>query len=115
VSQKLARIQIDNAPPRRRWSPALILLMVALVLSPVLYELGVVCAARWQSLFGPLHYVETPVLDALGAAVLEARLDVESRVRPVFGRLPWKSSTAITLFGAWTALVALLLRSGHRS
>jgi hypothetical protein len=115
MSQKLARITIDDAPPRRRRVARVIVLGVALLFSPLLYEVTTLGVARWRSLYGTVPYVETPVLDALVGVLGEARHDVESRVRPVFSTLPWKTSTVIPLIGVWTALAALLLRSGHRS
>lgn len=90
----------------------LLVITFLLLLSPVLYEAGLLCVASWQGLFGVYPHVKTPVLDVLNGGYESVRFDLWQRFSGVFRQGGWKSSYVIPFAIFWTGVLALLLRKG---
>jgi hypothetical protein len=109
--RKLGQPLLDDGRRPRRWrySSALTVL-VGLLFAPVVYESGLLCAARWRAMTGAAPQVKTPVLDALGYAYERARIDVQDFCRPVTGRTTWGSAYMIPFIMVCTVIALLMLR-----
>src|SRR5215212_9123534 len=109
--RKLPSISLDNRPHSRRVRvTAFLVITLLLILSPVIYESVLVCASRWQGLFGVYPNINTPVLDALGDGYKMATFDLKQWSRGIFHQTPWKSSYVIPFAIFWTGVLAMLLR-----
>jgi len=109
--RKLPTISLDNRPRTRRVRVASFLLIALLiVLSPVIYESGLVVAARWQGLFGSYPNIRTPILDAITDNYQMATFDIKQWTRSIFHRTPWKSSYVIPIAIIFTGALATLMR-----
>lgn len=83
-----------------------------LILSPIVYEAGLLCYASWQSLFGVYPHIQTPILDILSGGYQTASFDLKQMFSGIFRQSPWKSSYVITFAIFWTGVLAMLLRKG---
>lgn len=109
--RKLTSVALDNRPKYRRGRLiAFVILPIALMLSPIVYESGVLCVAGWRGLFGAYPHTHTPVLDAISELYATASYDGKTWFRGIFNRTPWKSSFVIPFAIFWTGILALLLR-----
>lgn len=110
--RKFACVDVDDPMPRRRPSrlPALALVLLLLVLSPVLYESSAICVASWKTALGTYTPVETPVLDAIKESWRTGRLEAISWLYPVFHSYPWKASVVVPFAFLWTMIAAIPLR-----
>jgi hypothetical protein len=95
-------------PGRRAIAPRLVLLAVLLLLSPVLYEAGLVVVANWQSMTGVSRTPKTPTLDAI-----RERCDAANREAWRFyafhiqnGRM--SPGVAVPLGVGWAAAMAMV-------
>ena len=109
--RKLPTVSLDQRPRiHKARLMAVVILPTVLILSPVLYESAILCAAGWQGLFGAYPQTHTPVLDVLTDAYQTARYDLKSMSRGIFNQTPWRSSFVIPFAIFWTGVLAMLLR-----
>jgi hypothetical protein len=99
-------------PPRSR-APKVILACLILLISPVVYEGGLVCYANWQSMMGAHHVARTPVLDTLGGVWRDVRSETSRRVLPSMYSGRWSPAMAVPLALAIAGFGTVLLRKGH--
>jgi hypothetical protein len=101
-------------PPRRKKSKAPLVYFIVLVLiaSPPLFELGKLNLARF-GLFGLTNPVQTPVLDVLSAGWQTGESDVRDWIAPKMANLRWSPGFVIPIAFFWTAMGALMLRRTH--
>ena len=90
----------------------LMVLSMFLILSPVMYEAGLLCFASWKGLFGAYPHVQTPVLDVLSGGYETASFDFKQMFSAVFRQSAWKASYVIPFAIFWTGVLAMLLRKG---
>ena len=90
--------------------PALVLLVVLLVLSPVLYEAAAICIASWKTALGSYTVVETPVLSAIRESWRTGRIEAASWLYPLTHSYPWKASVVVPFFLLWTMIAAIPLK-----
>lgn len=90
----------------------LAVIFLLLILSPLFYEVGLLCFASWQGLFGAYSHVQTPILDFLSGGYETARFDIKQMLAGLFRQGGWKSSHVITFAICWTGVLAMLLRKG---
>jgi len=109
--RKISTVSLDNRPRTRKVRVTVFFVLTfLLILSPVIYESVLVCAGRWQAMFGVYPNVRTPVLDFLSDNWEMATFDLKHWSRGIFTRTPWKSSYVIPFAIFWTGVLALLLR-----
>jgi hypothetical protein len=86
------------------------MVLLGLLLSPIIYEATLLCAAQLRGMIGAQPLVETPVLDTVGAGLRAAGDDIGLTLAPVLHRLPW-NPTYVVVFGLlWASVAALILR-----
>src|SRR5512142_1037133 len=109
--RKFNRPGID-VRPRRHPSrmPAVAVLLIILLLSPVLYESTAICIATWKTALGAYTPIETPVLDVLRESWRTGRLEAAAWVSPSFHSYPWKASVVVPFAFVWTMIAAIPLR-----
>jgi hypothetical protein len=103
---------VCDEPPvgrRSRFRIALIVVLTAII-TPPLYEVSLLCMARWHGLYGVIFRVETPVLNAIGSTWTSTIQELHQFADPILFRLPWKASLIVPIAIAWTGLAAWLLR-----
>jgi hypothetical protein len=109
--RKYTCLEVDEQPRRRpSRAPAVILLLMILLLSPVLYESTALCIASWKTVLGTYTPVETPILDAIKESWRTGRLEALSWFRPVFHSYPWKAAVVVPFAFVWTLIAAIPLR-----
>ena len=109
--RKIPSILIDDRiRRRRRWSRFIVLLILALPVSPLALDLGKVSVARWGAI---CHYrvpdYETPALDAVHGLFSDGVGATSFRYRQVFEQGRWNSMLVIPFAVFWTAALAMLL------
>ncbi len=101
----------DDAPPQRRsQTPAVIVILLGLLLSPLVFEASQLCTAQWKGMTGTEPFVETPILNTLGSGLRSAGDEIRSTLSPVLRRLPWDSSYVVVFGLGWASIAALMLR-----
>lgn len=112
--RKLSPAPLDSGAPCRRpgrWLiHSLFALALGLLLAPLAYEVASVCIANWQGMYGRIGHIETPMLDALHAAVIDSARLLRRHANGYFLDLPWRPSAIITLGFAWALFMAAPLR-----
>jgi hypothetical protein len=103
---------LDQPRRRRSRAPLVYLLIVVLLATPPLYELGKLHLAR-SGLFNLSTAVETPLLDYLSKGWESGQSDVRDFVAPWMARPRWNPQLVIPVAFFWTAVAALMLRRGH--
>jgi hypothetical protein len=111
--RKFSALEALDQPRRRRSkAPLVYLVVVVLIATPPLLELGKVGLAR-LGLFGLAGSVETPVLDFLSSTWQTGQSDVRDWITPMRVQFRWSPRLVIPVAFFWTAVAALLLRRGH--
>jgi len=101
----------DVTPPRRRSrTPAAIVILLGLLLSPLVFETTQLCTASWRGMTGTVPFVDTPMLNTLGSGLQSAGDDLRSTLSPVLRNLPWNPSYVVVFGLGWASLAALMLR-----
>jgi hypothetical protein len=110
--RKIPDLILDDHQPRpRRWRySSALTIVLGLLLSPVVYEVGLLSAARWRGMSGTVPEVHTPVIDALGKVVASVRDEVQTTADPVLRDFSWKPSVVIPCAVVSTGIASLLLR-----
>jgi hypothetical protein len=105
----------EQIQPVRRPSraPRFIFFVLLVILSPVAYECGLLCYARWKLILGSYFEPRTPVLDYLSEywRVFNVGLDGYSRL--AFNAGPWKPGIAVPGFIFCSVVGTLFLRKGQ--
>lgn len=108
---KVQTITLDHAGPPRVGHRRLILtIALGLALAPLVYEGSLVCASRWRAMAGENVQVATPILDAIGFQVDEARNWMRRQADVWIRDPPWRPSTTIAVALGWAVGAAFLLR-----
>jgi hypothetical protein len=81
----------DDGPPQQRPRPLLTLFLVALPFTPLIYEYGLICTAKWISIFGRSIDVHTPVLDVIGGLARSGIASLDS----CFDQVPWRAEAVM--------------------
>jgi hypothetical protein len=105
--------ELPGAPAARRRGDLVLALLVAILLTPIAYESAARCAARWRSMVGPSVAVETPVLDAIHAALSRGVYILRYQLASTFNNTPWKPSVVIACGLVFALLTSLPLRRTH--
>jgi hypothetical protein len=108
--RKLPRHQLEEEPLRRKRKHWIRVIVLGLFLAPIVFEGSALCAAQWQSMFGPVTIAETPILDQLGPYIGSASSSIRNSTLAVFRNLPWRASFVIPVVFAWAFCGCLLLR-----
>jgi hypothetical protein len=109
--RKFSPTLFEVAPPRRRSRIRVaITILLALLLSPLVFEATLLCTARWKGMIGVEPHVKTPVLNALGAGLRSAGEDIRLTLAPVLYQLPWNPSYVVVFGLGWAAIATLFLR-----
>ena len=105
----------DVRTARRRSSGGLyIVLAVALAVSPVLYEEGMILYSKWRALLGYSYSdVPTPVLDTIREQWRAVSRDVTHQAVSAMDFGQWHPSMFVPVALAMAVLGALFLRKGH--
>ena len=98
----------DKPRPARSRSPAYIAFGLLLLVSPVLYEGGVILLARWQSMTGSYWEPKTPILSALSEHSAVAKLEFMNYALRIFNSGPWRASTAVPFALVWAVMMAVV-------
>ncbi len=99
----------ENASrPRRSKLPAAVLLGLALLVSPLLFEGGKVVLANWVSMTGAYRTPETPLLDAIGGWSRDADVVARRYWSGLFNGGSWRASTAVPLAVTWALLMGVV-------
>ena len=94
-------------------APKVILGCLILLISPLVYEGGLVCYGNWQSMMGAHYAARTPVLDTIGEVWRDVRSETGRRVQPIMVSGRWSPTMAIPLALAIAGFGTVLLRKGH--
>lgn len=97
-------------PSTRRTIHLLFGVCLVLLSAPLVYELASLCHANWQSMYGRIGYVETPILDSLRGMTRTVSRMLQQRTNRVFLDLPWRPSLIISLGFAWALFMSVPLR-----
>ncbi len=113
--RKYQTVLSDERPRRRRSrSPAAFAIGLLLLVSPVVYEGGVLLLARWQSMTGSYWEPKTPILSALSEHSAVAKLEFWTYTSRIFNSGPWRASTAVPFALLWAVMMAVVfLRKVH--
>lgn len=88
-------------------------LLLLLLLSPILYEVGMLYYAKWNTVMGTYTVARTPILDAILKAIDASRQFTRQRTTLTFLRGNWKSVYAIPFALAWALIASLVLRKAR--
>ena len=99
--------------PQGSRAPLVILFLLALIVSPLIYEGGSIVVARWQSIYGTYWEPRTPVLSAIAGWSSFSNNEVRRQFTQSFLNGQWSPSLAIPMAVTWAALAAFFLRRGH--
>jgi hypothetical protein len=103
-------IDLDFIPDRHaRPGPfrRAVFVLLCLVVTPIAYEVSLISAARWNSLYGPYTHAETPLLDAGARLLGEGRRFLANFVHDRLHDLPWHTTVVMVVgalafgFGYW--------------
>lgn len=100
--------------PTRRAIHLLFALCIGLLMTPLAYEVGAVCATNWKAMSGRIDHVETPILDTLSSAwrgtvgTFRHKLNGSYRLS-----MPWRPSMIIALGFGWAVFMSVPLRRSH--
>jgi hypothetical protein len=109
--RKFSPTLFEVAPPRRRSRTRVaITILLALLLSPLVFEATLLCTARFKGMIGVEPLVKTPVLDTLGAGLQSAGEDIRLTLAPVLHHLPWNPSYVVVFGLVWAFIGVLMLR-----
>jgi hypothetical protein len=111
--RKIPDLILDDHQPRpRRWRySSALTIVLGILLSPMVYEVGLLSVARWRGMCGTVPGVHTPVIDALGKAVASVRDEVQTAAVPVLRGFSWKPSVVFPCAVIVTGIAVLLLRT----
>lgn len=101
----------DPPPPRRSRLWPVLTILLGLALAPLVHEGALLCVANWRSLNGDATHVRTPVLDALGAALIQLSESTRATVGGFFKNLSWRPEYVIGVAALWAIGGAYLFRS----
>jgi hypothetical protein len=106
--------QPESIRPRRKLLTArMFFLACVLLVSPLIYEGGLICYGNWRSMTGAHVSIRTPVLDTLGEAYRESRFQLGRQVQPKLHTGHWTPATAVPLALVIAGIGVVLLRKGH--
>lgn len=112
--RKLDTLTLDQAPTQpsrvRRVINLLFALCLGLLMAPLLSEGASLIVANWQSLYGRMGHVETPLLDAIRSLLTGTTTTVRMHANGLFRNLPWRPSLVITVGLAWALFMSVPLR-----
>src|SRR5262245_6349273 len=109
--RKLPHTNVDlQAPPTLSARRGVLTVLLGLALAPLVYEGALLCASRWQAMYGAAGEVDTPVIDAIDLVLDEFSASARTTANAAFRNLPWKPALVIPLACAWAAFGAMLLR-----
>lgn len=93
---------------RRSRVPFLAGLALVVLVSPFLYEFGLVVYAQWRSMTGTYWVPSTPRLDALREWGRTADLALRYHASRVFNSGPWSPSLAVPFGIGWAVAMAVV-------
>ena len=103
----------DDGTPKTRKRlivPALVAAVLLTMVSPVIYEGGLILVAKWQILLGTDSVPATPILDALADRWRSADYNVRSQASHTFIHGNWQPGMAVPVTIVWAVVAALILR-----
>jgi hypothetical protein len=92
--------------PVRTRAPLILAIGLLVLLSPLLYEGGLVMTSRWQSMMGTYWVPKTPVLDAITDWSRDAKAESQFQYSRLWGSGTWKPSTTVPIAITWAVLMA---------
>lgn len=101
-------LELPRVQKLRSQSPKLIVLAFAVVLSPFLYESGLLIFARWKSVVGPYSVPRTPLIDTLELWSRDAGYGAGVYFRRVLDSGPWSPAYAVPFGIAWALAMAII-------
>ena len=115
MSAKFQSAMRENAkmPRTRSRAPMIVAFTLTLIVSPVLYEWGLICYGNWQSMVGSHYEPHTPVLNYLVDSYQTTKLASQRRLQPMLHLGRWNPAMAVPLAVGFAAFGALMLRKGH--
>lgn len=109
--RKLGQPVLDDGPGHRRWKySSALTILVGILLSPLAYESGLLCYARWRGMTGPIPEVKTPVFDGIVSAAQWVKSDFQDFARPVTRHATWNSTYMIPFIMVCTVIAVVMLR-----
>ena len=112
--RKFQTLDADERLANKKASSAarMILLVMVVLISPLVYEVGNVAYGRWQSVTLRSHRIETPIMDAIARYGSEFRGEFGGMGTSVFRKIEWKPTTIVPLAFGFAAIAAWFLRRG---
>lgn len=101
---------MDEQKQPRRKLPAVVTIVLGLLISPLVYEGSLICAAQWKSMYGMAESPKTPVLDFIADTASQMRRETGEVLTPIFRTVPWKPAVVVPIAILWTGVSVLLLR-----
>lgn len=99
---------------KRSRVPALIVLVLAVMTAPLVFEGGQVVVSRWMAMTGAHREPKTPILDALSEWSRNSGVGFKSLSDRLFDQGAWSSTTAVPVAIAWAAIMGFVfLRRTH--
>ena len=96
--------QID--PPGRSRAPKAILFGLLLLVSPLLYEWGLIIWAQWRTMTGDYTVAKTPLLDAIQEWTRSANQEMTLHYSGIFDSGAWKPALAVPIVITWAVVMA---------
>ena len=93
---------------RHSQAPRVMLIGLILVLSPLLYEGGLILVSNWQSMTGVYWEPHTPIVDWLVDVSRDVNQYVRSRLSRTLTSGSLTPTTAVPIAVGWAALMAVL-------
>ena len=109
--QKVCPNLFEVAPPRRRSrTPAAIVILMGLLLSPLVVEATQLGTAQWKGMVGNVPHVEAPMLNSLAYGLRAAGDEIRVTLSPILRHHSW-NPRYVVLFGlGWASIAILMLR-----
>lgn len=107
---KVMSMILDDPPVPTR-SRSLRTIVLGLLLAPLVYEGGLLCAANWRGMRGGDAVASTPCLDVLVRSIDNVSASASRSVSAVFHHVPWRAEYVLAIGFGWVIVGSLILKS----
>jgi SNF family Na+-dependent transporter len=110
--RKFHPVYNDDAKPSRKRSivPIVVVTILLMLLSPLVYEGGLICLSKWQTILGTYTVPNTPILNSLAEWWRTTDQEFRPRASQTLIRGNWNPGMAVPIAIFWATAAGFILR-----